>query len=354
MSLKIESPRPPQVSRPEVRSPVSPGFAKGEPAPSATPRPISDGFERVAPGVSNKVPGGSGFEGVGSSLRPLPKRLEGSKPLADNVVKFFAQDAKLRELGHSDPSKARQVLQASFRAEGLSARDAKLLTQRYAWPELESGLGKSALTGAGASQELSDTSAGNTTLSEDGEVLAEIRTTGTTRPTDGLSQETMDKAMGMVDALDLSQLKNWGDVEKLGNEITRSVELQDGESKQALDAYVALKLGERLVSEGIDLGKAAGGKLGSGQDGFEGLQNGGFVPGEQLEELPRELEPHRGALEKLTDTLLRDPKLDSDAKLRKALWSELKRLPLQGDAVRHDARQYLLEELSLRQDRYTE
>jgi hypothetical protein len=78
------------------------------------------------------------------------------------------------------------------------------------------------------------------------------------------------------------------------------------------------------------------------------------VPGEPLEELPSKLEPHRGALEKLTDELLRDPKLDSDAKLRKALWSELKKLPLQDDAVRHDARQYLLEEFSLRQDRYTE
>jgi hypothetical protein len=355
MSLKIESPRLPQVSRPEVRIPMAPSIARGEPAPSAMPRPLSDGFERLAPHVGHKAPGGSRFEGVGSALRPLPQRLEQSARLADNVVKFFAQDSKLQELGRSDPRKARQILQASFQASGLSSRDAKILTNRYAAPQLAGALGKGSLEGSTSTPRFADTSStGGSGLSEaEEDALASIRTTGTTRPTDGLADMTKDTVNQLINGADPAQFKTWGDVEKFTNQVLHSVQLQDGDSKEALKAYVALKLGERLVSEGIDLGKNTGGKIGPGKDAFEGLQQGGFVPSEPLEDLPRELEPHRETLSKLTDTLLRDAKLDNDAKLRKALWSELKKLPLQDDAVRHDARQYLLEELSLRQDRYT-
>jgi hypothetical protein len=274
MSLKIASPRLPQVSRPEVRIPMAPRFARGEPAPSATPRRLSDGFERAAPGVGHKAPSGSRFEGVGPALRPLPKRLEQSTRLADNVVKFFAQDARLRELGRSDPSKARQILQASFQAGGLSSRDARFLTNHYAAPQLAGALGKSKLQGVGANQGL-DYSGNNVEsgLSEEqAEELAAIRTTGTTRPTDGLSEFTRNAAGQLIDGADLSQFKNWGDVEKFTNEVLRNVPLQEGDSKEALKAFIALRLGDRMVSEGSDLGKNLGGKIGSGADVFEGFQ----------------------------------------------------------------------------------
>jgi hypothetical protein len=346
MSLKIESPRPPpQVSRPEVQRQVAPSIAKGEPAPSARPGPVSDRFERVSPSTGTQVSGGSKYEGAGS-VRPLPKRLEGSKPLADKVVNFFAQDSKLAELGRSDPGKASQILKASFMAGGLSKRDATLLSKRYAEPQL-----KDLLQGA-------NTSAGKAgDVQQDAPVAQAlgIRTSGgTSGDREALSQVSKDAADLLVKGTDFSQVKNWGDIQKISKELSEKVPLQDGDSKEALDAFINLKLAERVVLEGIDLGKDVGGKIGPGKDDFENIQNGGFVPGERLEDLPREMEPQRAELERLTDKLLRDPKLDNDTKLRKALWSELKKLPFQDDKLRHDTRQYLLEEFSLRQDRYTE
>ncbi|HYI00009.1 hypothetical protein [Hyalangium sp.] len=359
MSLKIESPRPPQVSRPEVKSQVAPSIAKGEPAPSARPSPVADRFERVSASAGNKVPGGSRFEGVGS-VRPLPKRLEGSTAVADKVVNFFAKDEKLSALGTSDPGKAREILQASFVAGGLSKRDAKILTQRYAEPQLKDLLknspGSTIPGGLKGGQTSSDKAGGSGETPPPTQTLG-IRSSGTSRPTDPLgyvSADTQGKASSLIDALDFKDVKSWGDIQKISKDLSDKVELTADESKDALDAYINLKLAERVVLEGIDLGKDVGGKIGPGKDDFDDIKNGGFVPGERLEELPKALEPHRGALEKLTDKLLRDPKLDNDVKLRKALWSELKGLPLQDDRLRHDTRQYLLEELSLRQDRYTE
>jgi hypothetical protein len=71
-----------------------------------------------------------------------------------------------------------------------------------------------------------------------------------------------------------------------------------------------------------------------------------------LERLPRKLEEHRGELEEITQRLARDPSLNTDAKLRKALWSELKQVPL-ADNLKQGARQFLFDALTRQMDRFT-
>ncbi len=66
MSLKIESPRPQPLSRPAVSSQVSPAAAKASPAPSAAPRPSSDGFERAAPSAAAQASIRARLEGFGT------------------------------------------------------------------------------------------------------------------------------------------------------------------------------------------------------------------------------------------------------------------------------------------------
>jgi hypothetical protein len=73
MSPKIESSRPPQLSRPEAPSQVSPAVAKERPAPSAAPRPISDGFSREASSAAAQASRGALLEGAGTPLARDPR-----------------------------------------------------------------------------------------------------------------------------------------------------------------------------------------------------------------------------------------------------------------------------------------
>jgi hypothetical protein len=303
MSVKMEFPLAPPVVRPELRSPVSPGPAKAEPVPPAPPATIADGFERVSPGAPPPLAGSSQFEAAGA-VGALPPRLEPYRNLADSMVSLFCEDAKLSELARTDPQQTEKLLTASFLAAGV--------------PSLEAGgLGRACAAQA------SKGPLGST-------IQVDPRASVKTRH----KVDTMVESFG-------PQVKSVADAIKLHDDILSTVKLEEGDTAEGVDAYTSLQLGRLLVDQGIELGKG-----GFGRDGFH--------RGEHLESLPAKLEPHRDALEKLTGHLLRDSTLDSKAALRKTLWTELKKLPFQDNASRHDARQYLLEAISLRQDRYTE
>ena len=311
MSVKMDFPLAPPMVRPELRSPVAPAPAKAEPVPVAAPATITDGFERVSPGAAPPLVGGSQFEAAGA-VGAMTSRLEPYKGLADSMVSLFCEDAKLSELARSDPQQTEKLMTASFLAAGV--------------PPPEAGT-----MGRACAAQASKGPVGST-------LQVDPRT----------SAETKHKVDSMVESFG-PQVRSVADAIKLHDDILSTVQLQEGDTAEGVDAYTSLQLGRLLVDQGIELGRG-----GFGGDGFHGGEHNGLKPGEHLESLPAKLEPHRDALEKLTDHLLRDSTLDSKAALRKTLWTELKKLPFQDDASRHEARQSLLEAISLRQDRYTE
>jgi hypothetical protein len=318
MSVKLKLPLPAPVLRPEPRPPVSPGFAKGEPVPSAPPSVRTDGFERASPGAQTSALGGSRFEKAGA-VKALSPRQEKYKSLVDNLVDQIVADDKLREQLLNDDPKVRETIIRSLELQGVPPGFAKHLADNQILPQAKAVAGSSG--------------------------------SGTTRPIDAFSNLSPESKQSAADYFTplLNDAKTFEDHQRILGATLENVKLADGESIESLKAFAALKLGESMTDKGITPRK-----LGPGADGFQGNANGGIVPDRLLEELPTKLEPHRDALEKLTDRLLRDPQMDNDARLRKTLWGELKKLPFQGNSLRREARQHLLEEISLRQDRYTE
>jgi hypothetical protein len=276
----------------------------------------TDGFERASAGAQPPALGGSRFEGAGP-VKALHPRLEKYKSLLGNVVGQILADDKLSErVANRDP-KTLDSIQNALVLAGMSSHVAKYATDKVIVP-----LVSAARSGSGSTRPLDDY--------------------GYTLST-GTQQGATDYFTSLLD-----NAKTVEDYRRILDDTVAHVKLAEGETVDALRAFTAIKLGESMKEKGIGPGRVPG------RDWFQGHENGGIVPDERLEDLPAKLEPHREVLEKLTGQLLRDSKLDNDGRLRKALWGELKKLPFPNDGVRRVARQHLLEEMALRQDRYVE
>lgn len=315
MTVKLEIPRPTPVVSPEVRTPVAPGFAPGEPAPSATPAVATDGFERASAGTSSVGVGGSQFETAGA-VTALGQLSESDKRMVDDMVSLFRQEHP-GELGEEELKLAGATFYDTFRLTGHTVGQS-VQAADYGVRMLRSG----------------GTGTGGTSTQGDGCYLRSAQVGYIHEQADGA--ETLD------------------DFHNLFDRLSTEMKPEEGQDPEMFKTAIGFELGKIMVEKGIGAGQLVGARVLSRQDGFQGRGNGGFVPGDRLEGLPRKLEPHREALEKLTGRLLRDSKLDNDAHLRKALWGELKQLPFPNDGLRRVARQHLLEEISVRQDRYTE
>jgi hypothetical protein len=201
MSPKIDSPRPPQLPRLEVPSPVSSTGAKAEPATSSTPRPISDGFTRAAPSAAAQASKAARLEGIGTQLAEVPGTYEpngtGTNP---------------------EPYQLDKSMQGTTGGPQGTAR--------YA---------------------------------------AGVKTgSGTLPPKDQIAPELQLKIIETVKQIpvtDLEKVKTPEDLRKLVAELSSQFELPEGVSQETLDEFITEQILARMEAEGIET-QGLGGKTG--------------------------------------------------------------------------------------------